>query len=43
MTLKSVIAEGLGATILPWSMAREVAGDCRRGVGILWTRSSRPH
>jgi LysR family transcriptional regulator, nitrogen assimilation regulatory protein len=27
MTLKAVIAEGLGATILPWSMAREIAGD----------------
>ena len=27
MTLKALIAEGLGATIMPWSMAREIAGD----------------
>lgn len=34
MTLKAVITDGLGATILPGSMAREIAGDrsmwCRR-------------
>jgi LysR family nitrogen assimilation transcriptional regulator len=27
MTLKALIAEGLGATISPWSMVREIAGD----------------
>ncbi|HYZ61963.1 MAG TPA: nitrogen assimilation transcriptional regulator NAC, partial [Acetobacteraceae bacterium] len=27
MTLKALINEGLGATISPWSMAREIAGD----------------
>jgi LysR family nitrogen assimilation transcriptional regulator len=27
MTLKALINEGLGATISPWSLAREIAGD----------------
>jgi LysR family nitrogen assimilation transcriptional regulator len=33
MTLKAVITNGLGATILPWSMAREIAGE-----GVSWCR-----